>query len=198
MRKMLPAAFVSTMLLALALPAGALAHRAHHRSARHTVRHRHKHAAIRVLDFHAAAAPSAPSTPTGSGIPPAPTSPGTEKAGTVVSFTGGVLTIKLNDGSTVSGKVTEETEVHCTSASASGAEDDQGDASPSPPQGHESRAHAASEQSGAEGTDTDDQQGEGQQGSCPANQPAEGASVLDAELELGPSGAVWKHVELLL
>jgi hypothetical protein len=193
MRKMLFAAFASTMLLALALPAGAFAHRAHHRSARHTARHRHKHAAIRVLDFHAAAAPGAPSTPAGTGTQPT-TPQGPEKAGTVASFTGGVLTIKLNDNSLVSGKVTEETEIHCTSASGSGGEGDQGDASPV--RAHESWAHAADEQSEA-GTDTDDQPGEGEQSNCPANPLGEGIPVLDAELELGPAGAVWKHVDLL-
>jgi hypothetical protein len=186
MKKMLLAGSASLLLLALALPAGALAHsRGHHRSARHSLRHHRRHAAIQVRDFHASAAPSSTgSQPT---TPPTP-----EKAGTVVSFTNGVLTIKLaSDGSLVSGKVTEDTEVHCAAASASGGDDEQGDASST--SAHESSV-SGDEQS-QEGDDQGDQ-GEGGQ-SCSSNPLVEGASVLDAELAITPQGAVWRHIDLL-
>jgi hypothetical protein len=42
-----------------------------------------------------------------------PAAPARDDAGTVVSFTGGTLTIKLRDGSSVTGKVTNATELKC-------------------------------------------------------------------------------------
>lgn len=66
-------------------------------------RHRHAH----VLAFHAQAPAGSTSGTTG----PSSTSGPSDSAGTIASFSNGVLTITLNDGSTVSGKVAERTQM---------------------------------------------------------------------------------------
>jgi hypothetical protein len=53
---------------------------------------------------------------------------GDEVAGTIVSFTGGVLTLKLVDGSTLQGAVTDATEIECEGDDdGRGDDDDRGD-----------------------------------------------------------------------
>jgi hypothetical protein len=204
MRKLLPAALMSCLLLILAVPAGALAHsRGHHHSVRHARRHHRRHAVIQIRDFRASSAPaqSMPASPTSPTPPP-------EKAGTVMTFTGGVLTIKLNDNSTVSGKVTEDTDISCVSASAPQGDDDNGDGSQS--RAHESWAGSGDQSQGGaaqsqgqseEPGERDDQgqgddQGEGSQG-CTGNPLTEGATVLEAELAIGPNGSIWRQVAVL-
>lgn len=49
---------------------------------------------------------------------------GDEVAGTIVSFTGGVLTLRLVDGSTVQGAVTSATEIECEGDHDEGDHDD--------------------------------------------------------------------------
>src|ERR1700704_4572200 len=124
MRRILIAAFTT----ALALPGVALAHAGEHQrgedrhGARHGERHhaRHHHHA-RLLAFHAQA-PAGMVPSTGEGPPTSPMPVAAPRAGTVASFTGGTLTITLNDGSTVSGKVTPRTEIECGAAMASAAD----------------------------------------------------------------------------
>jgi hypothetical protein len=104
MRRIVMTAIAS---MSLAAPSAALAHNGehhHHHRGRH---HRHAH----VLAFHAQApaGATAPSTST----------PSSESAGTVVSFSEGTLTLKLSDGSFVSGKVTERTEIECPAGASS-------------------------------------------------------------------------------
>ena len=112
---------------ALALLAPGVASASHHGKSRHHAHHaRHRSSRPRLLQFGApipatGAAGSAPQSSSGiaPGSPATTTtspSPTGETAGTVKSFTEGVLAITLNDGTTVSGKVTEETEIHCQSA----------------------------------------------------------------------------------
>lgn len=196
-------------LLALAVPVAALAqgHAARHHRSRHAGSHRH-HARTRVLSFHAAATPAAPAGggQSGSSAPPAgsePTAPVGEAVGKIASFTGGVLTITLNDGSSVSGKVTEETEIHCVPASVPGGEPGQGDDAGE----HQDAARASSaradgpgpssqgEDSGQDGED-DGQSGEDDGQSCSTSALHEGTTVVDAELALTATGAVWRHLDL--
>ena len=173
---------VSSTALTLAAPAIASAHSAHHHAKRH---HRHHAAKARVLDFHASAAPT--SSPT-------PATPTTESAGKVASFKEGVLTITLNDGTSVSGKVTEQTQIHCSSAPTTGGEDNDDEGSSSEgdhgssegEHGSSSQAHAADHVGGDEG----------QQG-CTTSALTEGALVREAELSIGSAGAVWDRVDLL-
>ena len=117
MRRILIALVMSGAVV-VAAPTGALAvqhhsrhhHARHHRSSRRHSRVRHK--SFGRLDTQ----PSGTSS----------------QAGTVSMFTDngngtGVLTITLNDGSTVTGNVTTDTNISCMSASASQQGDDQGD-----------------------------------------------------------------------
>src|SRR5437588_2437324 len=93
MRRITISLSAAVMLLVFA-PTSALARHHHHR--RHSRTH---HARIERFGRDVTGAPGASSS--------------TDNAGTVQSFSGGVLTIVLNDGSTVSGKVTNDTELEC-------------------------------------------------------------------------------------
>src|SRR5262249_7738571 len=103
---------IASSALALAAPQVASAHhgRHHHRHHAHHARFRH---------FGTVSNTTTPTTKS-------PVTP----AGTVKSFTEGVLTITLADGTTtVSGKVTEDTEIACLTpgTEGSGDDDNQGD-----------------------------------------------------------------------
>jgi hypothetical protein len=187
-------------LLALGAPAAASAHHGHH----HSRHHGHHASSARLLDFGAAA------SSVGTAAGPVHASPTTENAGVVESFENGVLKIKLNsDGSVVPGKVTEDTELRCESATPPNepGDDDSGDGpsgnqgGPSSPDQFASQhgdlfAHAAS--LGDNGDQGDDDQGEGSQESCsPTTALVKGAIVRDAELELSGAGAVWETVVIV-
>lgn len=187
MRRMLLIAIAgSAFAVALAVPGVALAHHGHHHH------HHAKHA--RVLHFGSIPTPTPPSSaPT---TPSAPTPPA--PAGTVKSFTEGVLTITLADGSTVSGKVTEETRLQCSSAqpgTENNEQDDQGEDS------GDNHAHM-SDNGGNGGDDNgagDDREGgdANEQAPCTTSALTPGATVLGAELRVGGSGAVWQEVDIL-
>jgi hypothetical protein len=185
---------VSSSVLALAAPAIASAH---HHGKHHSAKH---HAArARVLDFRASA-PASSSL----GSPATPATPGTESAGKVTSFKEGVLTITLTDGTPVSGKVTERTEIHCTpSTPPTGGDDDEAGSSEGdhgsstdaqPNEGSQGDARAAS--SGDDGEDGEDGSDNGQQ-ACTTTALMEGAMVREAELSLTSAGAVWDRIDLI-
>jgi len=201
MRRLLLGA-VAASLLALAGSATALAahhgkrhHRTHH-AARH--RHRHHHATgARLLRFGVAAFNT-------SGAATNPDASSDENAGTVKSFTGGVLTIKLADETEVSGKVTEATRLECESATAQqGGQDDdnQGDDNQGDDnQGDEQGTSGGDDHSGAtaatasnDSGDDDEQGGE----ACTTEALVPNAVVREAELSVSSAGAVWEKVELL-
>jgi len=85
----------------------------------------------------------------------------------VVSFTGGVLTIQLNDGSTVSGTVTNDTEIECAASGQSGEDQSSG---------------------------TEDQGDSGS--SCSTADLTPGKAVHAAELRISSTGKTWDKVEL--
>jgi hypothetical protein len=197
-------AAASSSMLALAAPGLASAahtskchHHAHHACAK--TRHASR---ARVLTF---GRPS-PATGTPSGTTPtvssSPSGPA-ETAGTVASFTGGVLTITLKDGSTVSGKVTETTELRCQSGAppTEAGDDDQngdeasgGNGDDGAPQGGPLAGSHGDHMSGAgDGEDG----GAGQPSTCTTAALVPGAVVAEAELSVGGSGAVWDHVDLI-
>jgi hypothetical protein len=141
----------------------------------------------------------------GDGIPD-----GAENAGTIQSFdpSTGKLTIALFGGETLSGLVTEQTEIECggddhgmASASDDGEEhagpegedregepgDDHGD------HGEEGEDHHGE---GGEPGDDDGQGGEGKAPSCTTADLTEGATVKEAELELESGSAGFEKVEL--
>jgi hypothetical protein len=183
--------------LSLAAPSAALAH--HHGERHH--RRGHHHGQAHVLAFHA-------QTPAGSttsrGTPSTNTTPASEEsAGTIASFENGVLTIKLNDGSTVSGKVTEQTEIECPAPTGSsspgpsgygerryggdGRFDDQGQNEGSWQQGGPGDDHA-----GCPGHQASGQQNE----PCTTAALVPNANVKEAFLGVGGQGATWLKVGL--
>jgi hypothetical protein len=212
MRRILTAAVATT---ALALPGVALAHGgdrqrgedhhgAHH-GERHHARH-HRHA--RLIAFHA---PTPTTTPgAGAGTSPSPTPVASERVGTIASFTGGTLTIALNDGTPVSGKVTPRTEIECHSASATTADNADGGRGDGGPGGGSNSGPGSSGQSGDTGrdgrdNDADNDARENDAGDDDAHDEAEhcmsaalapGASVREALLSVGSAGAFWVKLEL--
>jgi hypothetical protein len=137
---------------------------------------------------------------------------GEENAGTIQSFdaASGKLTIALFGGDTISGLVTEQTEVKCegegdnsATASDSGEEepgDDNGD------DGEEAGDDNGGDNSGpgssnsGPGKDEDnepgDDNGDGPAGSCTAADLVAGAVVQEAELKLKNGAATFEEVEL--
>lgn len=107
--------------LTLTAPGGALAgqrHHHHHKRHSHHARVSFRHLGpVTASTVGPGVAPSTGSTPTTTA--PTTTTPTTEEnAGKVASYTGGVLTLTLNDGSTVSGKVTNNTRIECVSTTS--------------------------------------------------------------------------------
>jgi hypothetical protein len=203
MKRMLIAAAMTSMLALAAPGLASAAHKSkcHHHAHRACAKSRHASRA-RVLTFGgpSSAAPTAGTT--GTGTAPTALSTPAEPAGTVASFTGGVLTITLKDGSTVSGNVTEKTEIRCQSATPTpeGGDDDQNGDEASGGNG-EDESHGAPGLS-SHGDDMsgggDGQEGNGGQPStCTTAALVPGAVVGEAELSVGSSGAVWDHVDLI-
>jgi len=191
MRRILLTAGVA-LALSLTSAGAALAHG--HAASRHARRHHkhHAHIVMFVPSHSTSSSTTAPTTPTT-----------TEEAATVASFANGVLTLKLPDGSTVSGRVTEETSIACRSATGEQqeGEDDQGEGDdnhdgpgPSGFGGNEGDDMQGSSQ-GESGDDDGDDDNQSTQG-CGTSALVEGAKVAEAELRVGSGGAVWEKVEL--
>jgi len=203
MRRMIITAVTSA---ALAIPGVAVASHQGERQARedhhgvhhHKRHHRHAH----IVRFGAVASSGAASTT----APAAPAVASDETAGTIASFANGTLTITLNDGSTVSGKVTEGTEIECRSAMASAARDDgQGDDNDQGDDrandGQSSSGPGDGEHGGVSADDGDDNDAndDGAQDEaehCTTAALTPGAVVREAELRVNSAGAVWEKVEL--
>jgi hypothetical protein len=174
------------MLLALA-PASALArhhHRRHHSRARH--------ARVERFGRDATNAPTSSSS--------------TDNAGTVQSFSGGVLTILLADGSTASGAVTNDTELECMASEGSQTIHADGDGGSGEESGSdENQAQGSDDQSSgedqgdaaAQNQDQGEDQNENEaQNNCSSADLTHGTVVREAELRISGSGNTWKKVEL--
>lgn len=172
MRRILLGTFVSAVV-----PAASLAHRGergdrhreharHHERRHHERRHHHKVRHERIG-----------SDPAGSA------EEGT--AGTIASFTGGVLTITLNDRSTVSGQVTADARIECEAAEPGEMQrdDNGGDGGDRGGQGDQ----------GDRGDDRGDQ---GDEQQCSTDALKSGTAVQEAELKISSAGAVWDEMEL--
>lgn len=181
---------VATVLIAGAVPAAALAHR--HHSKHHSRTH---HAKIRRFGDQT--------------TPPSSTS-SSDNAGTVQSFQNGVLTIALNDGSTVKGAVTNDTELECTAMQQSsttthdegdGGSGNQGSGGDNQSSGGDNQSSGGDQQGDNEQGDNNDQgdndQDEAQTSSCSSASLTPGAVVHEASLRIGGSGATWQKVELV-
>jgi hypothetical protein len=135
-------------------------------------------------------------------------------AGTVSSFADGRLTIRLNDGSTVSGAVNRLSEIECEmpefmqpadqgpggsgSGSSGGPGNDNGQDDPGhnagDDNGHDGPGHNAGDDNGQGGPDNDPGHDDGQR-RCTTIAP--GMVVRDATLTLTGFGAVWTRVDLI-
>jgi hypothetical protein len=116
---------------------------------------------------------------------------GDEHTGTIESFDGKTLVISLFSGGTISGAVTDETEVECDSDPGDDrGEDEQGDDNDD--QGDDDRS-ASTASASDDGDDNDDHGNE----ECGADALVPGAKVLEAELEVSGGEATWEEVELL-
>ena len=195
MRRLLFTLAATGLLIVLA-PAAALAQH-HHHHATHTTR-AHRTRVRRFGDLT-----TQPTTTTGS----------SDTAGTVQSFSNGVLTILLNDNSTVSGTVTSDTRIECSASGQSQTTHDDGDpGSGTQTSGDDNETSSAQTQSTGDddqtsgtqdqGTGTDDQgddQGEdqGQSSSCSSADLTSGKVVRAAELRISSGGNTWSKVELV-
>jgi hypothetical protein len=186
-RKVFFTALVSAALLVVA-PASALA-RGHSSRGHHRVHHARVHHVRSHLKRFGTDVPS-----------PGPTTPSSsDTAGTVASFSGGVLTIRLNDGSEIHGLVTDATELECTAgmttmmrSDGGGSGDSGGDQS-----GDQGEHHGGDQgdDQGA-GDDRGDNDDTGGAQSCSSSALTPGAVVQGAELKVSSAGAIWDKVEL--
>ncbi len=160
MRKTLLSVVACCAVIAI-LPASALAHGHHHK--RH---HRAHHA--RVRDW---------GSDQGTGQNQA------ADAGTVQSFTGGVLTIALTNGQTVSGQVTPDTEIKCEAPDTSN--------------GMVSHDRHGDNNGNDQGDNNGNDQGDDDNAMCSSSDLTTGTVVHEAELRLSGAGAVWDRVELV-
>ncbi len=202
--------------------AGQRQHRHHHKSRAHHARVSFRHLGPAI------AGPVGPgAAPTTSPTPAAPTPATTpsateENAGKVTSYTGGVLTLTLGDGSTVSGKVTIDTRFECVSATPTpptGDQDEEGgegnDNGWGDDQGGGDRNQGGGWQNGQQpqaggqwqgGEDGGGGPGEGQDDGeapisteppCDSSALTEGAIVRAAELRIAPGGTEFESIELV-
>ena len=164
-------AVVATCAVFAFVPASALAQRHH--------RHHAHHARVHHKKFG-----TDPSSPT--------TTPSSQSAGTVQSFTGGVLTIALTSGTTVSGMVTPDTEIICVTPETSGVMGhDEGDGG-----GGSFGDQGGNDQGDNDQGDNDqDDQNQASQ-TCDMTSLTAGAVVQEAELNISGAGAVWRKVVL--
>jgi hypothetical protein len=183
-RKVFFTALISAALLAV-VSASALAagqhSRSHHRA--HHVRVHHVRAHFKRF---------------GSDVT-SPVSSSGDTAGTVASFTGSVLTIRLNDGSEIHGLVTDATELECTAGMTTMIRSDGGGSGDD--HGGDQGDHHRGDQGGDRGDDQGDDQGEDrgmgdEAQSCSSSALTTGTVVEGAELKVSSAGAIWDKVEL--
>ena len=184
MRKIMLA--VATCAVFVFVPASALA-QGHGRHSRH---HAH-HARVHHKKFGTDRSQQPTTTSPSSGQP----------AGTVASFTGGVLTIALsNSTTTVSGQVTADTEIKCVAPETSGM--------PSGNWGHHEGDggggfgdhhgdQGGSDQGGNDQGDNDQDDQNQANPACDTTSLVPGAVVQEAELNISGAGAVWEKVVLV-
>jgi hypothetical protein len=193
MRRFLFTAVASAALIAVA-PGAALA-RSHHQRSHHRSQSRH-HRTVRQLRFGLDGSSSTSASPT----------PETT-AGRVVSFTGGVLTIKLNDGTMVKGQVSRATGLECEAANSTstiqtdrrshdGGGGDQGGGSDDQTNGKAGQGDEAEGNDQAEQGDQGDIEAEGET-ACPMTALSPNAVVHEADLRISSAGAVWDKIELI-
>jgi hypothetical protein len=175
--------------LIVAAPGSALAQ--HH--GQHGSHHRSHHATkVRFERFGPTVAASSSSGATGPTGATGSTTPATpsQDAGKVSSFANNVLTIKLNDGSSVSGLVTSDTRIACTTATAQIA-DGGGNSGSSDGNGGNDGARNSGDNQG------DDDRGQNNQAPmCDSTSLILGAVVHEADLRVSSSSSQFMDVVL--
>jgi hypothetical protein len=176
MRRTVVSLVMSVVVLVAAPSIAAAAHHKRHH-ARHHRAHRTHHRSQSVRHRHFGKAD--------------PTQSGGQQAGTVTSFANGILTITLNDGSTVSGAVTDQTELDCMApeTTVQSEDGDGGDSNSGPGSGGDDNNSG----------DTGDDNGGGDDdgGMCTTASLTPGTPVAAARLEISGSGNNWDQVELV-
>jgi len=166
--------------LCVAAPTVALAHNGRHHHKRH---HRVRH------EFFKAHRHDSSGSGSSSGSTTEPT------AGTVTSFANNVLTITLTNGNTVSGAVTNDSEIKCENPENQNGDNDADDNGAGDEHGDAVFRHSDG------GGDNGDQGDQGDQGDDNGNDqmctPTPGMAVRKAELTINGNGAFWNEVELL-
>jgi hypothetical protein len=160
---------VASVMIAAAVPAVALAHGRHHRH-HHQFRVHHRDFG-HVNDMAG-------------------------DAGTVASFDDatGKLTIALNDGSTVTGTVTPDTEIECGAAN----EPEHDNFFHRNDHGGGSGDNSGSGDHGDRGDGGDNRGDDNDMQNCDTSALTPGATVHEAELRLSGAGAIWDRVELVV
>ena len=192
MRRILFMLVAGAALLAI-LPASALArhHRGHHQ-AKH---HRTHHARVRHEVFGGGALRSSSAAKEND----APENEAQDNAGTVDSFTNGVLTIKLSDNSTVSGRVTDATEIECQAPEPQQTQHMDGDGGSTSGGDDHGDDNAGANQPTGENENENEAQNENEnenEQSCGTSSLTRGTVVHEAELKVSSAGSVWEKVEL--
>ena len=167
----------ATVLMAGAVPASALAHHHHHKH------HARAHHRARFERFGDTSQPTSASS--------------SDNAGKVQSFQNGVLTIVLNDGSTVSGKVTEDTEIECMAPEQSQSTHEDGDRGGDDNASGDDRGDDQGEDQGDNDQGEDQNENENEANNCSTSRLTPNAVVHEASLRIGGSGAIWQKVELV-
>ena len=112
---------------------------------------------------------------------------GDEHPGEVKSFDGGMLTISLANGGTLTAAVTDDTEVECDDDAGDDRGHDDGD------DDHHGDHHGDDDAQSAHHDPGDDDENE----DCGTDALVAGAKVLEAELKVSNGEATWEKVELL-
>jgi hypothetical protein len=178
MRKIVLSVVACCALVAI-IPASALAHGHHHKRHHGRVHHR--------TFGHDWSQSGNSATSTNSD----------QNAGTVQSFTGGVLTVLLNNGQMVSGDVTGDTEIECQAAEMSGSlrSHDRGDDNGDRGDNNGDRGDNHGDRGDDNGNDQGDDDNEN--ANCSSADLTTGTVVHEAKLRLSGAGAVWDKVELV-
>ena len=181
--------------LVVAAPGSALAQ--HH--GQHGSHHRSHHATkVRFERFGPTVAAPASSGATGPTGPTGSTTPATpsQDAGKVASFVNNLLTIKLNDGSSVSGLVASDTQIVCATATAQMA-DGGGDSGSNDGNGGNDGAQNSGDNGDQNDNQGDDDQGQNNQAPmCDSTSLIPGAVVHEADLRVSSSGSQFMDVVL--
>jgi hypothetical protein len=167
-------------------------HAGHHRARVH-------HSRVRTERFgdSTSAGPTTTTTPT-TPTPTVPVMP--QAAGTIASFANGMLTIKLNDGTMVSGRLSDATDLRCDMAGQ--AEDNQGndvgdDNGNDGGSGHGGSDHSGPGRDGNGGGDNGDNGVAQSSALCTIAAVTPDTVVMEAELRISSAGAIWDSLELV-